>query len=634
MKRLLSLLAFLGHLTLSAQVPDVYSNIGADTNGIFFRPEAGRKIYEGGQEGLSLARFENAPKGTEEGILFDLGEGIQGSLHYGFISEEGSYHFPVFFKRSSKIRDGKASIRLLEEMSGKYDMIGWEEDGYGMLGYRVIDEKGKMLYQGRVAFNGTGPFQCIPTIVDGPTVNTITAHSCSVAFRTDRPVEAEIECFARDPDERGSKDAPISKSEGAPQKEHLFGLAKLEPGTDHIYKISIADSVRQEGTFWTAPEKGSRTSFSFAYTSDSRAGQGGGERDLYGTNFYMMRKMGALCMKKDAAFLQFTGDMINGYSSSRADQRLQYMNWKRALEPFHRYMPVHTTMGNHEALVHAFPDTSRSYPYSVDRFPFEEASAESLFRELFVNFENGPESEDGAPYDPNPEKKDFPKYEETVYSYEYDNLAMIVLNADYWYAPSLAYEPRSSGNLHAYIMDRQLGWLEERVKEYEEDDGIDHVLLTLHTPFFPNGGHSSDDMWYGGSNEPRPYVNGEPLEEGIIERRDALLDILVNQSQKVRAILTGDEHNYNKMRIGPGMDRYPQGYEPDTLALERSLWQINNGAAGAPYYAQEELPWSDRVSSFSTKNVLTFFHVEGESLRMEAIDPRTFELVDSFQLHE
>jgi hypothetical protein len=339
-------------------------------------------------------------------------------------------------------------------------------------------------------------------------------------------------------------------------------------------------------------------------------------------------------MQKDAAFLQFTGDLINGYSTSRKDQRLQYMNWKRAMEPFWRYMPVHTTMGNHEALLHAFPDTSRAYPYSVDRFPYEEESAESLFRELFVNFENGPKTEDGADYDPVPDQKDFPSYKETVYSYVHANVAMLVLNSDYWYAPSLAYEPRTSGNLHAYIMDRQLAWLEEEVERFERNSGIDHIFLTLHTPFFPNGGHSDDDMWYGGNNAPRAYVAGEPVEEGIIERRDALLNVLVNQSDKLRAILTGDEHNYNKLRIGPGMDRYPEGYSPDTLALERSVWQINNGAAGAPYYAQEKLPWSERVSSFSTKNVLTLFHVDGDRIRMEAVDPRSFETVDELILHE
>jgi hypothetical protein len=52
-------------------------------------------------------------------------------------------------------------------------------------------------------------------------------------------------------------------------------------------------------------------------------------------------------------------------------------------------------------------------------------------REAFVNPENGPVSEDGSIYDPNPEQVDFPSYSETVFYYTYDNTAMIVLNSDY-----------------------------------------------------------------------------------------------------------------------------------------------------------------------------------------------------------
>ena len=636
MKRTLALTALLlAPLVLRVQdIPAVHSHLGKDDKGVYFETEEGGRIYSQKEEGLSLERFVRAPYGTKDGIAFDMGDGLDGTLYYGFVSEQGKYHFPVYFKQSSRISDGKASIDILNEMSGKYDMIGWEKDGKGTLGYRVVNERGRMLYQGRIAFSGKGPFECRPTIVHGPSVNTIGPRSCRIAFRTDRKVLSELMLRPAELSAEKLKSGMDLVSSSSKRKFHLFEFSELEPATTYHYTVRYGKSGEKVGRFRTAPKKGSDTAFTFAYASDSRAGQGGGERDMYGTNFYIMRRIGALCMQKDAAFLQFTGDLINGYSSSRKDQRLQYMNWKRAMEPFWRYMPIHTTMGNHEALLHAFPDSSRAYPYSVDRFPYEEESAESLFSELFVNFENGPKSEDGASYDPRPDHQDFPSYQETVYSYDHGNLGMIVLNSDYWYAPSLASEPRTSGNLHAYIMDRQLEWLEQKVRAYERDADIDHVLLTLHTPFFPNGGHSDDDMWYGGSNRPRPYVAGEAVEEGIIERRDALLDIIVNQSDKVRAILTGDEHNYNKLRIGPGMDRYPEEYEPDTIALDRSIWQINNGAAGAPYYAQEELPWSDRVSAFSTKNVLTLFHVKGEELRMEAIDPRSFESVDERVLHE
>lgn len=633
MKRTLSalLLYFLSSLTV-AQVPAVHSNMGTDEEGLYYEKD-GEKLYALPEKGRSLSHFEEAASGTEEGIAFDFRNDLNGTLYFGFISQEGDFHFPVYFKKEARIEDGKAEIPIKEALSGKYDMIGWEEEGKGELGYRVLNEKGEMLYDGRVAFEGNGPFRCIPTIVDGPTVNTVTHEECRILYWTDR--KAETELFVRPADLNTEMEGGFNiVRDREARKKHEVHLEELEPDTEYRYEVRLEDGRKSVGRFHTSPEPGSRKKFTFAYASDSRAGKGGGERDLYGANAYIMKRIGALCHAEDAAFLQFTGDLINGYSNSIPDQKLQYRNWRRSIEPFWRYMPINTAMGNHEALTHAFPNEEGKYPFSVDRFPYKEESAEALFAELFVNFENGPESEDGASYDPDPEAKNFPSYKENVYSYVHDNVAMLVLNSDYWYAPSVAYESGTSGGLHGYIMDQQLEWLEKELKGYEARDAIDHIFVTLHTPFFPNGGHSHDDMWYSGNNDPRPHVNGEKMEHGIIERRDQLLERIVNRSEKTRAILTGDEHNYNKLQVAPDMPRYPKGYEGDSLELERSIWQINNGAAGAPYYAQEELPWSDRVDPFSTKNALVLFHVEGESLRMETVDPRTHEILDELTLHE
>jgi hypothetical protein len=87
------------------------------------------------------------------------------------------------------------------------------------------------------------------------------------------------------------------------------------------------------------------------------------------------------------------------------------------------------------------------------------------------------------------------------------------------------------------------------MQEFEQDPNIDHIFVTQHTPVFPNGGHSGDDMWYSGNNEKRPYIAGKPVQKGIIERRDEYLDILINQSKKVVGVLTGDEHNYNRLQL-------------------------------------------------------------------------------------
>ena len=183
-------------------------------------------------------------------------------------------------------------------------------------------------------------------------------------------------------------------------------------------------------------------------------------------------------------------------------------------------------------------------------------------------------------------------------------------------------------------MDQQLKWLQSTINSLEQDDNIDHIFVTQHTPCFPNGGHTKDDMWYSGNNHWRSFVGKRPLRKGIIERRDDILNIIVNRSKKVRAILTGDEHNYNRLLLTPETEIYPENYLFPKIELRRSIYQINNGAAGAPYYAQEETPWTPYVSNFTTQNALVFFHVDGKNIWVEVLNPDTLETVDQFWLTE
>ena len=141
-------------------------------------------------------------------------------------------------------------------------------------------------------------------------------------------------------------------------------------------------------------------------------------------------------------------------------------------------------------------------------------------------------------------------------------------------------------------------------------------------------------MWYGGKNDWRPYVAGRPVQKGIIERRDEFLDLVVNSSSKVVALMTGDEHNYNRVRISDEMQRYPEPYFPPKITLGRSIWQINNGAAGAPYYAQEKTPWSEHVQGFTTRNALVLVKIEGKKVSIRVINPDTLELIDEAVLKE
>ncbi|MEN8250319.1 MAG: metallophosphoesterase [Bacteroidota bacterium] len=222
-----------------------------------------------------------------------------------------------------------------------------------------------------------------------------------------------------------------------------------------------------------------------------------------------------------------------------------------------------------------------------------------------------------------------------VFHYTYGNVAMIVLNSDYFYAPSIKNNPSTGGNLHGYLMDNQLKWLEKTLLQLENDVTIDHIFVTHHTPIFPNGGHVHDDMWYNGSNKPRPTIAGVPVKKGILERRDEYLDLLINKSSKVIATMTGDEHNYNKVKVTPDVNIYPDNYDLPKLKRSRTLWQINNGSAGAPYYAQDKsTPWTKALSGFTTQQALVLVYVAGKEVRVEVMNPDTLEMIDEYVLRK
>ena len=494
-------------------------------------------------------------------------------------------------------------------------MVGWQKSGTGVIGYRIISQTGAMIHDGRVRFRhtGMGPFQVDVTLVEGPFVGNVEPRRAVISFLLDRPEPCAVVVG----------ELTIPCRDGAARQE--ITVDNLRPGTEYVYKVQYGANEETYG-FRTAPEPGSRRPFVFAYASDSRGGQGGGERNFNGPNAHIVRRLMAVTASRGAAFMQFTGDLVSGYVTSPDQLTYELANWKRAIEPQAHWMPVYTGLGNHEAILREFSGAG-ARSVRMARFPYSTESSEAIFARELVNPENGPLSEDGAVYDPDPAAIDFPPYRRNVYWFQYDNAAMVVLNSDYWFTPSVASVPESGGNLHGYLMDQQIAWLEKTLDEIERDKTIDHVFLTVHTPLFPNGGHVGDAMWYSGNNTPRATVAGKPLAKGIIERRDDVLR-LIQQHPKVLAVLTGDEHNYNRTRLDAAVPIYPAGWDRPKAELKRPFFQINNGAAGAPYYAQDDTPWSAAVSGFSTQHALCLFVVEGRKVRLETVNPETLEVLD------
>jgi hypothetical protein len=463
---LLSILICISTIAFSQEAtPSVYTNITHNAEDGYTLKWKNQILYEIQAENTyNLESAMGQPVGTEQGFDFDFqSSDIHGTLYFGFIDFETARHpQTVFFKRPVNIENGKASINILQ-LSGKYDMVGWKKSGKGRMGYRVELDNGIIYYDGVLAFEYSDGFKSLPAVVEGPILQMLTDSSVVIKFKTNLPSNCKLLINDK------AYDFSI------PKKDYEFFIEDLKPSNSYKYKI-ICRGFTYSYELKTAPMNGSRKPFTFAYASDSRAGKGGGERHIWGTNAYIVKKSVSLALQQNAAFMQFTGDLITGYSTSQDDMKLQYANFKKVISPFTPYMPVYAGVGNHEVLERRFKNPV-GWDVRVNRFPFDTESMEALFAQEFANHRNGPASEDGMPYDPDPNKKDFPTYKENVYFYTYDNVAMIVLNSEYLYAPSLDYVPETSGGLHGYLMDGQLKWLEETLQALEINPDIDHILL-------------------------------------------------------------------------------------------------------------------------------------------------------------
>jgi len=594
----------------SPAIPAVLSGLSYNTEGKLMLVNAGQNFNEVEKaDAFLLSKMIADPSGAESGIMLDLKmPGFSGTVAYGPYVETAQYPSVAFLPKDVKITDGKALLEIKKVFTKANDFYRFQDKQKGIMGYRIMDATGRIIYEGRVAFKGNGPYEVLPTIIEGPMINNLSGEGCVISYETQVPVKTTITVDGK------------MFSDNTAGTHHEIAINKLQPATDYNYTVSY-DDRSDSHSFKTANKEGSRKPFTFAFASANRATTGGGERDFGGTNYQSTRAIMAAAVMNNAAFLQCTGDFTTGANISEDGHLMEYANFKRALEPFWFKVPVYVGFGDHEPNKKSLFNTETKKGKSIEVFPYATHSGEASFAKAFVNPDNGPASEDGGSYDPNPAAQDFPTYKENVYYYTYDNVAMIVLNTEYWESKDPS---ATSGCPEGYIMDQQVKWLKETMDKMEANKSIDHIFVNIHGAAFPNGDHLADAMWWNGDNTSRAWVAGKPLAKGAIERRDEVLDICVNKSKKFLSFISGDEHNFSFLEVTPETPMYLDTYTGTKLKLSRSFYNINNGGGGSAPYGLLKSPWSDKYKYFTEPPVLALINVNGTKVTLSAMSAETF----------
>ncbi|MEA1870185.1 MAG: metallophosphoesterase family protein [Euryarchaeota archaeon] len=532
-------------------------------------------------------------------------------VYYGLYVPEQEIPVPQYRRSTTEDLTGEsashsATINIGKFEGARYDICNFAEEG-GVICYRIElynpDVASSVFYAGR--FRVDGDYNLVPCVIEGPFVDLVTTDSVVISWKTDVATSAAVDIDGR------------SYAGGASGTSHEVAITGLSAGTGYEYDI-LVDGVNY-ATYHFTTEPAS-PAFEFAVMSDSRAGVGGGERSFAGVNYHKLGMFTIDAYQNGADFVVFSGDLVNGYTTSMDDYRMQLGAWKDATEQIGCYIPIYEVMGNHESLVDVYDDGSR-YGIQFDKQDDgANKSAETIFAEEFVNPAGG---------SPDPENTTAPSYAENVYYFDYGNTRVIAFNTNYWWC---SHPEDFGGNLEGYVMDNQLAWIKDVLDDAAGDSTIEHIFMFAHEPAFPNGGHLHDAQWYNGgvSSENEDYY-GNPLDRThVIERRDALWEA-ISQDGKVVAVFFGDEHNYNRMSVDGETPVYLDGSTNPNFTSP--VWQIITGGAGAPFYAQQDTPWSGDVESFYPSKHYCLISVDGGKVSLQAISD-SGEIVDECMLRD
>lgn len=268
--------------------------------------------------------------------------------------------------------------------------------------------------------------------------------------------------------------------------------------------------------------------------------------------------------QKDAKFVVFAGDMVDGNRVNPDKTYNELLHWKDVMSPIYRnpnmvWPKVWPVVGNHE---------------------IQHRKDEDNFRKIFSNvYRNGPDDEKGLSY-----------------SFDYENAHFTIVNTDRWYYgdPNDTTDDRRDWH---YI--KHLKWLENDLRSARERN-VYHIFIASHDMIYPVGGHLHDGLPNLGRKFKFPM---DSTETWYMNQRQKVIDIL--EKYEVATHICGHEHLYSRQDVS-------------------GIFEVIAGSAGAPlynfnpvyrenpdtHYVWEEMSYTKAIPYYQ---VLDYFYGPGEN---------------------
>src|ERR1700736_227758 len=177
------------------QIPSVLTDVlSYDSAGVLKLSENGELVSElGNKDRYVLSQMNGSPTGAETGIILDFHDAeLNGSVSYGTYQEHSKYPAIAFLPRPAEMHSGVALLEIKKTYNNSNDIYNFTQTGTGIVGFRVMNSAGKIIYEGRVAFSGKGPYQVLPTIIEGPLVNLLSSTGCVLSYDTQVAVKTTV----------------------------------------------------------------------------------------------------------------------------------------------------------------------------------------------------------------------------------------------------------------------------------------------------------------------------------------------------------------------------------------------------------------------------------------------------------